>query len=160
MEDNEIRAVLAHELGHIQNYDVPIATVAAVVAGAVSSVARIAMWSYAPSGSNRRRGSIFGDILILILSPILALIIQLAISRSREYAADATSAKVTHHPEDLISALMKIDSGVKSFPMNTNPALSSLYIQNPHKGNFIFELFSTHPSTSKRIAKLEAIEKQ
>ena len=154
LDRDEVRSVLAHELGHVKNHDVLITTIAAVVAGAISSIANIAI--FFPSNDNDRNP--FAEILMIILAPIAATLIQLAISRSREYAADATSAEYTNKPRDLADALIKIDNVAQNVPMNVNPAFASLYIENPLSGNGISRLFSTHPSTADRVARLMQME--
>lgn len=160
LDPNEIRAVVAHELGHIRNYDVLLATVAAVVASTISSIANIVMRVRLYGNSRDRENSGVGGILFLIVAPVAALLIQLAISRTREYAADEISAEVTGRPRDLAGALMKISDTAKRVPMSVNPSLSSLYIQNPFKGSGFLEIFSTHPRVEKRVERLLAIEKK
>jgi heat shock protein HtpX len=157
LDRDEVRSVLAHELGHVKNHDVLISTIAAVFAGAISSIAHIAMFA---GGSDDENRNPFASLLLIILAPISATLIQLAISRSREYAADETSAEYTRKPKDLADALMKIDSSAQRIPMNVNPAFSSLYIENPLRGSGISSLFSTHPSTVNRIARLLEIERE
>lgn len=151
LSKEEIEGVIAHELAHIRNRDVLIATVAAVIAGAISSIAQLGLFF---GGGDRDRSPIV-DLLILILAPISATLIQLAISRSREYEADATAAKYTQNPNGLANALIKIDQASRQIPLQQgNPAMSSLYISNPFKGGGVTELFSTHPSTEKRVQRL------
>lgn len=162
LERREIHAVVAHELGHIRNYDVLLATVAAIVASMISSIANIAIRVslYGSDSRGKREGGGLGGLLFLIVAPIGAAIIQLAISRSREYAADEESALATGRPRDLAEALIKISDTVKRVPMSVNPALSSLYIQNPFKGSGFTEIFSTHPRTEKRVERLLAMERK
>jgi heat shock protein HtpX len=148
---DEIQGVLAHELSHVKNRDILTGTIAAVMAGVISYSAQFGMFY----GGREDRGS--GNILIVILAPVAALLVQLAISRSREYDADYGAAIVTGKPLFLASALIKINEYSKKLPIHTNPALSSLYIQNPFSGKGIVELFSTHPSTQKRVEKLRNI---
>lgn len=153
----EIRGVLAHELGHIKNYDILTSTVAAVFAGAISSIADIFFWTSMFGGSDDDDGnplSAIGGIVLLIVAPVAAMLIQFAISRTREYEADATAAHYTKAPEDLAHALVKIERIAHSRPMAVNPAYASLFIQNPFQAKGIMELFSTHPLTEKRIAHL------
>ena len=153
---DEIKGVLAHELSHVKNNDVLISTIAAVIAGAISSIVNIAFWF---GGSNDKENTNpFAGILLLILAPISATLLQLAISRSREYAADISGAEYTKKPQDLANALVKIENAANQIPMNVNPSLSSLYIQNPLRTEGFKELFSTHPSTANRVAKLIQLE--
>lgn len=154
LQKDEIEAVLAHELGHIKNRDVFISTVAAVIAGTISSLTHFA---FLYGGSSRdREGNAAGAIFSIILAPFLAMLIQLMISRSREYQADASAAKFTGKPENLARALRKIEELAKGqFSGQLQPAFSSLYIANPFAGaGFLTELFSTHPRIEKRIEKL------
>lgn len=148
---DEVNGVIAHELAHIKNNDILITTVAAVIAGAVSSIANIGIWF--GGSDDEDRNPLFG-ILVLILAPIAATLVQLAISRAREYSADAGAAKVIGTGKPLADALIKIEGIAAQHPMDINPALSSLYIANPLRGGGIMELFSTHPSTESRIQKL------
>ncbi len=154
LDRNELRAVLAHELGHVKHRDVLLVTVAAVIAGAISSLAQLAMWF--GGGRDREDSNPFAQLLVLLLAPITATIIQLAISRSREYAAD-DAAKEFADPRALAGALSKIEQYVAQVPMNVNPSLSPLYIQNPFKNKSWLSLFSTHPPTFKRVARLLGI---
>ncbi len=153
LDKNQVMGVVAHELAHIKNRDVLIATIAAVVAGAISSLTRIMYWG---GGSRRRENNGNGLLMLLalILSPIVAMLLQFAVSRSREYSADETAAQYTGRPEDLASALVAIEGSVKVKPMDLNPAFASLYIQNPINARGVMELFSTHPLTEKRVQKL------
>ena len=154
LSPEETKGVLAHELGHIKNRDILVATLAAVIAGAIASIAQIGFFF----GSSEDDDGFAGNILLLILAPISASLIQLAISRSREYGADHIGATTTGKPLALASALVKIHNKAQQLPLhNTNPALSSLYIQNPFKGHGVIEWFSTHPATEKRVEKLEKI---
>lgn len=153
---DELKGVLAHELAHIRNFDVLIATVAATVAGAVSAISR--SFLYFGGSSDRRRRSGIVEIAALLLAPLAALIIQLAVSRAREYSADRAAAEFTKRPQDLASALEKIHTSVKQIPMDVNPSISSLFIANPFGKGGLTELFSTHPRIEKRIKRLEEIE--
>ncbi len=156
LNQSELEGVLAHELGHIKNRDVFISTVAAVLAGAISTLTQFA---YFLGGSrNREEQSPFGYLGLLVsvfVAPMAALIIQFAISRSREYKADATAAELTGNPQGLVNALTKLHNFAHhQEPDVLQPAFSSLYIVNPFSGQFLAELMSTHPSVEKRIEKL------
>jgi heat shock protein HtpX len=153
MDDRELEGVIAHELGHVLHRDILISSVAATIAAAITALARMAFWF----GGRRddREGGGFEGIAMLILGPIAAMLIQMAISRSREYDADAASAKYIGSPYPLIGALGKLDSYSKRIPMEATPATSHLYIMKPLGGGSIMNLFSTHPSTEDRIRRLE-----
>ncbi len=155
---DEVRGVLSHELSHIKNRDVLISTIAAVLAGAITSIANLAIF-FGTTGSERNRNPL-ADLLLIIITPIAATLIQLAVSRSREYEADANGSRVTGRPQDLANALIKLDRATKQIPyMNVNPALSSLFIQNPFRGEALLNLFSTHPPTDKRVERLMSMQK-
>jgi heat shock protein HtpX len=155
MSDNEIEGVVAHELGHVLHRDILISSVAAMVAAAITMLARMALW-FGPRGdSDDNRGSMWGGLLMMILAPIAAMLIQMAISRSREYDADAASAKYVGSPYPLVNALQKLDTWSKRIPMDASPATAHMFIIKPFTGQAIMRLFSTHPSTEDRIARLE-----
>lgn len=157
LDRNEVRGVLAHELAHIKNRDVLISTIAAVIAGTISSLAQIGIFFGGGSDDENRNPIVF--LLALILAPISAVIIQLSISRTREYKADETAARYTKEPQYLANALEKIHTSVKQgLPIHTNDALSSLYIQNPFRAGGLTSLFSTHPPVEKRIARLMSLK--
>jgi len=152
---DELRGVIAHEIAHIKNRDVLIATIAATIAGVISSIAQIGIFF---SSSDEDRNPVV-SLLLMIFAPIAATLVQLAISRSREYLADEVAAKTLGTGEGLSSALLKIENSVRQMPeMEVNPSLSSLYIQNPLKGEGILQLFSTHPLTKNRIQRLKEIK--
>lgn len=161
LTEEELEAVLGHELTHVKNRDTLISTIAATIAGAITMLASMARWGLLLGGSGRRRDNngasgIIGIIIISILAPLAALLVQMAISRSREYMADKGGSTLSHHPLALASALNKLDSYAKRLPMQSaNHATAHLFIVNPFKADFISKLFSTHPSTEKRIEKLE-----
>jgi heat shock protein HtpX len=167
VNDDELEAVLAHELTHVRNWDTLTSTIAATVAGAISYLAQWGMFfggafGYSGSGgyggSNRNsQGNIIGLILMIILAPLAAMLVQLAVSRTREYSADEGGAKLSGKPQALASALQKIEAYARQKPSKKNPALSSLYIINPFRGSFVAELFSTHPKTEKRIVRLDKV---
>ena len=153
---DELEGVLAHELAHVQNRDILISSIAAMIASALTMLARMAFWF--GGGSNRESplGAI-GAILSLIVAPIAAMLIRLAISRTREFQADATGAETTGRPMLLASALEKISAGTARIPMNVNPATAQLFIDNPMKavrGGGMMKLLNTHPSTEDRIDRL------
>ncbi len=159
MNSRELEGVLAHEIAHIKHRDILISTIAAIMAGAISQIAYMMMWfgggmSRDEEGNSNPLGLV-AALLMMILAPIAAALIQMAISRSREYAADARGAEIAGGPEGLISALKKLELGNKRIPMNINPSESHMFIVKPLiPGSDIGELFRTHPLTEKRIAKL------
>jgi heat shock protein HtpX len=163
MTDRELEGVVAHELGHVLHRDILISSVAATLAAAITFLARMAGWAAMFGGYERDReddrggGGAFGGLLMIILAPIAALLIQMAISRSREYSADQASAKYTGSPDGLISALGKLERGVERIPMDATPATAHMFILNPFSGGGLMKLFSTHPSTEERIARLQAM---
>jgi heat shock protein HtpX len=163
MTDRELEGVVAHELGHVLHRDILISSVAATLAAAITFLARMAGWAAMFGGYERDReddrggGSALGGILMIILAPIAAMLIQMAISRSREYSADQASAKYTGSPDGLISALGKLERGVERIPMDATPATAHMFILNPFSGGGLMKLFSTHPSTEERIARLQAM---
>jgi heat shock protein HtpX len=155
MNDNEIEGVLAHELGHVLHRDILISSVAATLAAAITMLARMAFFF----GGRRDddRGGAMGGIFMLILAPIAAMLIQMAISRSREYDADAASAKYVGSPYPLINGLQKLESWSKRIPMEATPATAHMFIIMPFTGGGMMRLFSTHPSTEERVARLQAM---
>jgi heat shock protein HtpX len=155
MTDDELEGVVAHELGHVLHRDILISSVAATIAAAITAVARMAMFFGPRRDDDERGGNVVGELAMLILAPIAAMLIQMAISRSREYDADAASAKYIGSPYPLIGALEKLDTWSQRIPMDANPATQHLYIMKPFTGNALFKLFSTHPSTEDRIARLQ-----
>jgi heat shock protein HtpX len=156
MNDSELEGVVAHELGHVKNRDILTSSVAATIAAAITFLARIAFWFGGSRDDENNRGNPWAGLIMLILAPIAAALIQMWISRTREYAADETSAHVTHNPAELISALTKLESWSKRIPMtDVNPATAHLFIIKPFSGDAMMRLFSTHPSTADRIARLQ-----
>ncbi|HOL71569.1 MAG TPA: zinc metalloprotease HtpX [Bryobacteraceae bacterium] len=153
MDDRELEGVLAHELGHVKNRDILISSVAATIAAAITFLARMAFF-FGGSRDEDNRGGAAGALLMLILAPIAAMLIQFAISRTREYAADASAAKYTGDPNQLISALRKLESYSKRIPMEANAATAHMFIIKPFSGDAMMRLFSTHPRTEDRIARL------
>jgi heat shock protein HtpX len=155
LERSEMRGVLAHELAHIKNYDILTSSIAAVMAGGISGFAELFFWfGMGSSEDSPNPFGIIGSLAMVILAPIAAMLIQFAISRTREYAADATAAEYTGEPRSLANALVRIQEIAEAAPMRSNPAMSSLYIQNPGGFDGIQELFSTHPLTRKRVERL------
>jgi heat shock protein HtpX len=159
LNDEELEGVLAHELGHVQNRDILTSSIAATLAGAITLIARMGYWAEifggGGQGGGRQRGGGMSGLFMLILAPIAAMLIQLAVSRSREYEADATGAKTTGNPYALASALEKIDAYSKRIPMVASPSSAHLFIAQPLVGGGMFtNLFSTHPPMQKRIERL------
>jgi heat shock protein HtpX len=155
MSQEELEGVLAHELSHVLNRDTLISTVAATLAGAISMLARMAFWIPMGGRDDDERGNPLGALLMLILAPIAAFLIQMAVSRSREYAADASGARLVGHPMGLASALRKLQAAAGRIPLQgATPATAHLFIVNPLSGRFLMGLFSTHPPLEDRIARL------
>jgi heat shock protein HtpX len=162
LTDRELAGVLAHELGHVSNRDILISSVVAVLAGAITMIANLAQWSLWTGGSDRERGSspfgLIGVLLTVVLAPLAAMLVQLAVSRSREYEADATGARVSGDPHALASALSKLEQVNKRVASPVaQPAFAHLYIVNPLTGGSLASLFSTHPPVEERIRRLEAM---
>jgi len=161
LRDDELEGVMAHELAHVQNRDILISSIAATIAGAISLIANMLQWGAIFGGGSRDdddRGNIFVALAMAILAPMAAMIVQMAISRSREYAADYAGAKMCHKPLSLASALGRLDQSVRAFPMQGgNPSTAHLFIVNPFKGNGLTNLFSTHPPMEERIRRLEQL---
>ena len=165
LNEDELRGVLAHELAHIKNRDVLIASIAATIAGAISMVVNWLQWMLIfgfgrSDEENNNPASIVGSILLIIVTPIIATIIQLAISRSREYLADETGAKICGCPMSLARALDKIHKYAVTMPAHVNEGTAHLFIENPLSGKNIMELFSTHPPVEKRIQRLMELAKK
>jgi heat shock protein HtpX len=156
MNDNEIEGVVAHELGHVLHRDILISSIAAMLAAAITFLARMAFW-FGGSRDDEREGSGISAILMMILAPVAAMVIQMAISRSREYDADAASAKYVGSPYPLINGLQKLDGWSKRIPMDATPSTAHMFIIQPFTGESLMRLFSTHPSTEDRIARLQAM---
>jgi heat shock protein HtpX len=157
MSPAEIEGVLAHELGHVKNRDILIGTIAATMAGAVMMLASMARWSAIfGGGRSDEEGGLggIGLIVMSLLAPIGAMIIQMAISRSREYVADATGAAIAGRPDGLAAALEKLGAYSKRIPMHANPSTAHMFIVNPLSGRSFQNLFSTHPPIEERIARL------
>lgn len=154
MNDNELEGVIAHELGHVLHRDILISSVAATLAAAITMLARMAFW-FGGSRDDEDRGGGWAGIIMLILAPIAAMLIQLAISRSREYDADAASAKYVGSPYPLINGLQELEGWSKRIPMEATPSTAHLFIIKPFIGGGLGRLFSTHPSTEERIRRLQ-----
>ncbi|MFH1215710.1 MAG: zinc metalloprotease HtpX [Pseudomonadota bacterium] len=160
---DELEGVLAHELAHIKNRDILISSVAAVMAGAISYLASMAQWAMFFGGfrgsddEGEGGGGILGGLVMMIIAPIAATIIQLAISRSREFQADATGASICGRPHSLANALAKLEQGNRRQPMDVNPATAQMYIVNPLSGGQIAGLFATHPPIRERINRLLSV---
>jgi heat shock protein HtpX len=160
LSDDELEGVIAHELAHVKHRDILIATLVASMAGTITFVARMAMYASIFGGGSRDRenSNPFGQILLIILAPIAAMLIQFAVSRSREFAADEGGAQISQRPLSLANALRKLERGVEQIPMtNAGTATAHMFIVNPLFGGGITKLFSTHPPTEERIARLEQI---
>ena len=154
LTDEELEGVLAHELGHVSNRDILISSVAATIAGAITFISRFGFFFGGMGDRDDRRGGGMGGLLMLILAPIAAMLIQLAVSRSREYQADETGAHFTGNPYALASALSKLDAYSKRLPMAGTPSTAHLFIVQPLLGMNIGSLFSTHPPIAARIQRL------
>jgi heat shock protein HtpX len=159
VDENELRGVLAHEISHVRNRDILIGSVAATVALGITFLARMAMWGalFGGGGGNRNRdNNIFGMLAMVILAPIAAGLLQMALSRSREYEADRSGAELIGTGEPLASALVKIEAYAKQVPMDIDPAHATAYIINPFSGRKVSfaNLYSSHPPTADRVARL------
>jgi heat shock protein HtpX len=161
---DELKGVLAHELGHVKNRDILIGSIAATLAGAIMMLASMARWSAFLGGMGRSddnegggAGGLVGLIVMSILAPIAAMLIQMAISRSREYQADATGSGIAGNSWGLAGALQKLDYASKRIPMNASPQTAHMFIVNPLSGRSLMNLFSTHPPIEERIKRLKAM---
>ena len=158
LNDEELEGVLAHELGHVNNRDILISSIAATIAGAITMLANMGKWAMIFGGfggrDDRDRGGGLAALFMLIVAPIAAMLIQLAVSRSREYQADASGAHYTGNPYALASALKKLDAYSRRLPMAASPSTAHLFIVQPLLGVNVGNLFSTHPPIAKRIERL------
>ena len=159
LTEEELSGVMAHELAHVRHRDILIGTVAATVAGAISYLAQMAQWAMIFGGrrDDDRDGSPIVAIVMMIVAPIAAMLIQMAISRSREFAADEGGARLNGNPHALANALRKLDNGAHMIPMHATPATSHMMIVNPLTKGAMMKLFSTHPPVEERIARLESM---
>jgi heat shock protein HtpX len=151
LSEDELRGVLAHELGHVRNRDILLQSVVATIAGAITWIAYMLLWF---GGDNDSPLSLVASLAMVLLAPIAATIIQLAISRQREYSADATGAEICGNPESLASALLRLEQGSQAIPMKVNQASEPLYIVKPFSGRGMASLFSTHPPIEERVRRL------
>jgi heat shock protein HtpX len=157
LTDEELDGVLAHELAHVKHRDILTSSVAATIAAAIMMISRFAMFFGGARDDDRRGGNPIALLLTIILAPIAAMLIQMAISRSREYDADAGGAAIVGSPTGLVSALTKLEAASKVIPLEANPATAHMFIIKPFSGRAFLNLFSTHPSTEDRIARLQAM---
>jgi len=155
LNEDELEGVLAHELAHVKHRDILIGTIAATIAGAIMMLSRMAFFFGGGRDDDREGGNTLVALIAMIVAPIAALLIQMAISRSREYGADEGGAEISHKPLALASALRKLERGAEAIPMDANPATAHMFIVNPFSGGGIANLFSTHPPIAERIARLE-----
>lgn len=156
---DELTGVIGHELAHISHRDILVGTIAATIAGAISYLAQMAQWAaiFGGRSDDEKGSSPVAALVMMIVGPIAALIIQMAISRSREYVADEGGARLAGNPRYLSSALRKLHMASQQIPMNANPATSHMFIVNPLSGGGLLKLFSTHPPMEERIARLESM---
>ena len=162
LQEDELEAVIAHELSHVRNRDTLTQAVAATIAGSIAFLARMVSYSMWFGGGSRsdRGGNPLGLLLTMILAPVAASVIQMAISRTREFEADRGSAKLTGNPRALARALQRLESIGRQLPLEANPAFEPLLISSPFSGQFLASIFSTHPSTAARIQNLLKVEQE
>jgi heat shock protein HtpX len=158
MEDREIEGVIAHELGHVKNRDILTSSIAATIASAITWAAQMAFF-FGGRRDDDEGGNPIAALAMMLLAPIAAGLIQMAISRTREFSADAASAQYTGNPDELVSALRKLEAYSKRIPMNVSPSMSHMYIIQPLSGKSLARLFSTHPPTEERIARLLSLRR-
>ena len=157
LPQDQVRGVLAHELAHVKNHDILVTTIAAMIAAAISTVANILQFSFLFGGfsdDDENPLAFIGALATIILAPVAAMLLQLAVSRQREFLADATGARILGEGKPLADALETLEKGVQAIPMQVNPATASLYIIHPFSGQGIQNLFSTHPPLAERIRRL------
>lgn len=159
LDQRELEGVIAHELTHIKNRDILISTITATLVGTITFLARMAGWAMIFGGRDEDSGSALSSLVLLILSPIIAVLIQLAISRSREFMADEGGAQISGQPMALAAALNKLNTASKQIPMrNAETSTAHMFIVNPFTGKSLMKLFSTHPPVEERIKRLQEIE--
>ncbi len=163
LDDNELEGVIAHELSHVKNRDTLTMTIAATLAGVITYLAHMAQWAAIFGGrrsddEDSGGGGLIGGLAMAILAPIAAMLVQMAISRTREFQADATGARLAGQPWGLAKALEKLEMAASMAPMHATPATAHLFIVNPLRGGGLMSLFSTHPPTQERIARLRAMK--
>ena len=158
LSEDELEGVMAHELTHVKNRDTLISSVVATIAGAISMLANMAMWAgMFGGGRGRDRGNGIGLLVMAIVAPLAAVLIQTAISRAREFMADAGGAKISRKPLALASALRKLQNANLRVPMQANPSTAHMFIVNPLSGGRMLSLFSTHPPTEERVSRLQEL---
>ncbi len=159
LNQEELQGVIGHELAHVKHRDILISTIAATIAGAISFLAQMAQWAmiFGHRGDDDEGGSPIAAFVMMIVGPIAAMIVQMAISRSREYVADEGGARIAGNPRYLSGALRKLHRASQKIPMDANPATSHMFIVNPLSGGGILKLFSTHPPIEERISRLESM---
>lgn len=165
LSQDEIEGVIAHELAHVKHRDILISSIAAVLAGALTGLARMARWGMLLGGfggrrDNERGGDIITSLALMIIAPIAAMLVQLAVSRSREFEADRGGAEICGRPLSLANALLKLEQGKQMQPMQVSPAMAHMYIVNPFRAQGLANLFSTHPATEQRVARLREMAEQ
>jgi heat shock protein HtpX len=156
LPESELEGVIAHELSHVKHRDILISTIAAVIAATIMMLSRFLLF-FGGSGNDRERGNPLSALAMAILAPVAAMLIQAAISRQREFAADRGGAEIVGSPSGLASALQHIDSAVQQVPMDANPATAHMFIMRPFSGRGLMNIFSSHPPTAERIAALMAM---
>ena len=161
LSEEELAGVMAHELAHVKNRDILIQTIAATFAGAITYMAHMAQWAamFGGRSDDDEGGGIFGTILMAILAPIAAMLVQMAISRSREFGADAGGASISGNPLSLANALQKLEMGNQQIPMHANAATAHMFIVNPLTSGGLMSLFSTHPPMAERVARLQEMSR-
>ncbi|MGE5850187.1 MAG: zinc metalloprotease HtpX [Candidatus Methylomirabilota bacterium] len=163
LTEDELEGVMAHELGHVRNRDVLISTIAATLAGAIMMLAHMARWAAFFGGMRRSDddegggAGVLGLVAMAIVAPLAAMFIQMAISRAREFLADAAGAQISRKPGALADALLKLERAATAIPMEASPATAHMFIVNPLRGSSLFKLFSTHPPVAERVARLRAM---
>lgn len=161
LSEEELEGVMAHELAHVRNRDTLISTIAATFAGAIAMLGNMLQWTAILGGGsseNEGRGNLLGSLALALVAPLAAMVIQMAVSRSREYLADASGAEICGNPLALANALRKLQSGTRAVPMpESTPATSHMFIVNPLSGASLGSIFATHPPMEERIARLQAM---